>query len=88
MYTINKEKRQVVVTTKERKTITLNEFDVLHRIFLDKTEDKYDCDLVLLEVPVHDEDGRKTTDTETKAFARRLDDKNWIMIFDDTEFMF
>ena len=86
MYTIDLKNRRVIIETKSRGTITINEFDRLNRVFLDGTHDKYECELVLLEVPVMNENNEDTGKKETKAFARRVGNEDWLMIFNETEF--
>ena len=78
-YIINKEKRQVVITTKAKNTVVLNENDKLERIFLPGTQDKYECILVLLEVPVYTEDGIETEERRLEAFAQRVGRPQWVL---------
>ena len=87
MYTIDLKNRRVIIETKARGTITINEFDRIHRVFLDGTHDKYECELVLLEVPVMNENQEDTGKKETKAFARRIGQPNWLMEFNETEYV-
>lgn len=78
-FTIDLENRRVVVdaTTLQNKSnpIIINEFDKLTKNFLPNTQDKYECELVLLEV--ENENG----ELETKAFTRRIGYEGWIMEF-------
>lgn len=86
MYTIDLKNRRIVIETKSKGTVTINEFDKLDRVFLSGTYDKYECELVLLEVPIFNEENIDTGKKETKAFARRIGNDNWVMIFNETEF--
>lgn len=90
MYTIDKENRRIIIKPDEPTTYSqkvVNEFDKLERIFLDGTHDKYDCELVIMDVEVKDMETGKVTGTETKAFARRLGEPNWLMEFEETEYV-
>lgn len=90
MYTIDKENRRIIITPEKSTTYSqkvVNEFDKLERIFLEGTQDKYDCELVIIDVEVKDMETGKVTGTETKAFARRLGEPNWLMEFAETEYV-
>lgn len=90
MYTIDKENRRIIITPEKSTTYSqkvVNEFDKLERIFLEGTQDKYECELVIIDVEVKDMETGKVTGTETKAFARRLGEPNWLMEFAETEYV-
>lgn len=55
---------------------------------MDGTADKYECELVLVDCKVKDENGEDTGEIETKAFAKRIGYDNWLMEFDETEYNF
>lgn len=63
----------------------INEFDILEKKFLPNTEDEYQCELVLLDVGIHD-DNMNIIGIETKAFARRLGFDDWLMPFTFEEY--
>lgn len=90
MYTIDKENRRIIITPEGTSTYSqkvVNEFDKLERIFLEGTQDKYECELVIMDVEVKDMETGKKTGTETKAFARRIGQPNWLMEFNETEYV-
>lgn len=90
MYTIDKENRRIIITPEITTTYSqkiINEFDKLKRIFLDGTVDQYECELVILDVDIKDMETGKKTGTETKAFARRVGQPNWLMEFNETEYV-
>lgn len=90
MYTIDKENRRIIITPDKQTTYSqkvVNEFDKLERIFLEGTHDKYECELVIMDVEVKDMETGKKTGTETKAFARRIGQPNWLMEFEETEYV-
>lgn len=90
MYTIDKENRRIIITLEGTSTYSqkiVNEFDKLKRKFLDGTQDKYECELVIMDVEVKDMETGKKTGTETKAFARRVGQPNWLMEFNETEYV-
>lgn len=92
MYTIDKENRRIIIkTTKDMSTFMttkyINEFDKLERKFLDGTQDKYECELVIMDVEIKDIQTGKVTGTETKAFARRIGQPNWLMEFNEIEYV-
>lgn len=90
MYTIDKENRRIIITPEKSTTYSqkvVNEFDKLERIFLEGTQDKYECELVIIDVEVKDMETGKVIGTETKAFARRLGEPNWLMEFAETEYV-
>lgn len=90
MYTIDKENRRIIITLEGTSTYSqkiVNEFDKLKRKFLDGTRDKYECELVIMDVEVKDMETGKKTGTETKAFARRVGQSNWLMEFNETEYV-
>lgn len=88
-FRIDEAKRQVIVVTGVGKTteIVLNELDPLNRKFLEGTDDKYECELVLQDVELTNEAGEKTGITELKAFARRKGAANWLMEFIPEEYI-
>lgn len=90
MYTIDKVNRRIIITPEGTSTYSqkvVNEFDKLERIFLDGTQDKYECELVIMDVEIKDMETGKKTGTETKAFARRIGQPNWLMEFNETEYV-
>ncbi len=44
-------------------------------------------ELVILDVDIKDMETGKKTGTETKAFARRVGQPNWLMEFNETEYV-
>ena len=88
-FRIDETKRQVIVTTGVAKAgeIVLNELDPLNRKFLNGTNERYECELVLQDVEVTNEAGEKTGVTELKAFARRKGAENWLMEFIPEEYI-
>lgn len=84
---VDKENRRVVLYKEvsplslEESEVIINEFDVVKKGFLPNTVDKYECELVLLDVDKYDEDGDKIG-VGTKAFARRIGNEQWLMEFD------
>lgn len=84
-YTIDKLNRTVTVQSKTKNIIVINEFDKLDKRFIDGTQDKYDCELILLEVEIYDEK-MNIIGNETKAFARRIGFSEWIMDFDTEDY--
>lgn len=78
---IDKENRRVIIgNVKSRSAIVINEFDKLEKKFLEGTIDRYDCELVLLDIEEED----KTV--QTKAFARRIECPEWVMEFNLEEY--
>lgn len=87
MYRVDVEKRQVIVSVGVPRTeIVLNEFQELSKIFLEGTEEKYRCILILTDVELVSDDGEKTGEVETKAFAKKIGYDNWIMEFIPSEY--
>lgn len=91
MFTIDLENRQVIIvnTSKKRSAedIIIKEFDKIERKFLPGTAEKYETELVLLEIDINDGEGNPTGEKETKAFARRTDNHDWILEFVVEEFI-
>lgn len=89
MFTIDKEKRQIVITNDvSRKVTVIKEGENLKRKFLEGTVDKYECVLKLLDVDiVNPETGEKTGEKETKAFGQRVGNPNWLMLFEEEEYI-
>ncbi len=86
MYTIDLENRRIIITNEKTRNVQyINEFDRLERKFLPNTQDTYECELVLLEVDVYD-DNFEVIGKETKAFARRVGNTNWLMEFVEEEY--
>lgn len=86
MYTIDLKNRRIIITDEKTRSQTIiNEFDKLERKFLPNTQDTYDCELLLLEVDVYD-DNFEVMEKETKAFARRVGNTNWLMEFVEEEY--
>ncbi len=88
-FRIDEAKRQVIVISGVAKAgrIVLNELDPLNRKFLNGTNEKYECELVLQDIEITNEDGEKTGATELKAFARRKGAENWLMEFIPEEYI-
>lgn len=88
-FRIDEAKRQVIVISGVAKAggIVLNELDPLNRKFLNGTNEKYECELVLQDIEITNEDGEKTGATELKAFARRKGVENWLMEFIPEEYI-
>lgn len=86
-FTIDKELRRVIVGDLKQKmtVVVINEFDKLEKAFLENTSDKYECELVLLDVDVMDEN-MNVVGKETKAFARRVGKVQWLMEFNTEEY--
>lgn len=89
MITIDIDKRRVIIerpTTLEAKDISepvvINEFDKIQKVFLEETKDRYDCELVLVNVEIMDEDMQPTGEYVTKAFGRRIGYEGWLVEFD------
>ncbi|MGL6099090.1 MAG: hypothetical protein ACRCZ9_03460 [Fusobacteriaceae bacterium] len=80
-YTIDKINRKITIETKTKNIIVINEFDLLEKKFLSNTVDKYECELVLMDVSVYG-DKMNVIETETKAFARRIGYSEWLMEFE------
>ena len=89
MFTIDKEKRQIVITNDvSRKVTIIKEGESLKRKFLEGTVDKYECVLKLLDVDIiNPETGEKTGEKETKAFGQRVGNPNWLMLFEEEEYV-
>ena len=89
MFTIDKEKRQIVITNDvSRKVTIIKEGENLKRKFLEGTVDKYECVLKLLDVDIiNPETGEKTGEKETKAFGQRVGNPNWLMLFEEEEYI-
>lgn len=89
MFTIDKEKRQIVITNDvSRKVTIIKEGESLKRKFLEGTVDKYECVLKLLDVDIiNPETGEKTGEKETKAFGQRVGNPNWLMLFEEEEYI-
>ncbi|MEG0069731.1 MAG: hypothetical protein RR191_05635 [Cetobacterium sp.] len=88
-FRIDEAKRQVIVISGAAKAgeIVLNELDPLERKFLEGTNEKYECELVLQDVALIDDNGDKTGVTELKAFARRKGAESWLMEFIPEEYI-
>lgn len=89
MFTIDKEKRQIVITDEaSRKVTVIKEGETLRRRFLEGTTDKYECVLKLLDVDtINPETGEKTGQKETKAFGQRVGNPSWLMSFIEEEYI-
>ncbi|MGL5100803.1 MAG: hypothetical protein ACRC6B_12380 [Fusobacteriaceae bacterium] len=86
-YTIDLENRRVILdaTTFDLEPTVINEFDKLEKFFLPNTEDTYECELVLQEVDIYD-DEQNVVGKETKAFARRVGNELWLMEFETDKY--
>lgn len=96
MYTIDKLNRKIIITVQKdgvstfsnySEKIEINEFDKLEKKFLPNTQDKFECELILLDVEKRDESGNKTGIMETKAFARRIGREDWLMEFNESDYV-
>ncbi|MGL5963191.1 MAG: hypothetical protein ACRCZ2_02145 [Fusobacteriaceae bacterium] len=87
MYTIDIANRRIILeaVTLGVDGAIINEFDRLTKEFLPNTTDKYECELVLVEVDVQDDD-MEIIGKETKAFARRVGYSEWLMPFETTSY--
>ena len=85
MYTIDLKNRQIIITNELKQAKVIKEFEKIDKKFLPNTQDTYECILVLLEVDVYD-DNHEVIGKETKAFAQRVGNKNWLMTFDESEY--
>lgn len=86
-YTIDLENRRIIINNETKSQVIINEFDRLKRKFLPNTQDIYECELVLLEVDIYNED-YDVAGKEIRAFARRIGNPNWLMEFIETEYSF
>lgn len=88
MFVIDKKERKIIITDNvSRKVTEIREGESLNRKFLEGTEDKYSCILKLIDVDVvNPETQEKTGEKETKAFAQRIDNPNWIIEFLEEEY--
>lgn len=89
MYQIDEKNRAIYIYNTERTTpIIIKEYDRLQKNFDEMTEDKYECELVLLDVEFRDEvTHEKTGEKEIRAFARRIGYPQWLMAFDENEYI-
>lgn len=96
MIKIDKENRQIIITHDKSKDIKIiKEFEKIEKVFLNGTKDKYECELVLLDIPVQSEKERFPTIStddlklETKAFARRIGVgfENWLETINEKDFV-
>ena len=88
MFVIDKKERKIIITDNvSRRVVEIREGEPLNRKFLEGTEDKYNCILKLIDVDiVSPETQEKTGEKETKAFAQRVDNPNWVMEFVEEEY--
>lgn len=99
MYIIDKDKRRIVISKEPmtlqegftqipKDSIVINEFDKINRVFIPGTEDIYECELVLIDVEIRDENNPEvhTGKYETKAFAKRIGYDSWLMEFNESEY--
>lgn len=89
MFTIDKINRKIIITKgKPKQVIEIHENDSLKRIFLEGTEDKYECILKLIDVDIiNPKTGEKVGEKETKAFAQRKNHPNWLIEFKEEEYI-
>lgn len=95
MIKIDKNNRQIIITHDRTKDVRIiKEFEKIEKVFLDGTEDIYECELILLEVPVQDDstlfhNSQIEPKLETKAFARRIGVgfENWLEDINETDFV-
>ncbi|MGL4426000.1 MAG: hypothetical protein ACRCZ0_08515 [Cetobacterium sp.] len=87
MYTIDLKNRRIILEKTEWgiEDSVINEFDKLEKSFLPNTADKYECELVLVDVDILDEK-QEVIGKETKAFARRIGCSDWLMGFEAEEY--
>lgn len=89
MYQIDEKNRAIYIYNTEKTTpIIIKEYDKLQRKFEEGTVDKYECELILLEVELRDLiTQEKTGEKEIRAFARRINYPQWLMEFDENEYI-
>lgn len=87
-------KRQITVRKNSKDIRIIKEFERIEKIFLEGTQDKYECELVLLEVPVQTEEMMMNPEPselkmETRAFARRVGAgfENWLENISESDFV-
>ena len=87
-------KRQITVRKNSKDIRIIKEFERIEKIFLEGTQDKYECELVLLEVPVQTEEMMMNPEPselkmETRAFARRVGAgfENWLENINESDFV-
>ena len=88
--TIPSIKRSLITGASTQDDIILHEFDTLKKKFLENTADKYECELILEEVDVYDENDlekRTPIGKELKAFARRKGYDMWLMELDLNDYI-
>lgn len=88
MIIVDAENRRVVIDmpsplgTKDISTpLIINEFEKVNKVFLEKTKDKYECELLLVDVEVQDENMKPTGEFVTKAFGKRVGYSEWLIEF-------
>lgn len=89
MFVIDKENRKIIITDDvTRNVVEIREGENLNRKFLEGTEDKYQCVLKIMDVDIiNPETQEKTGEKETKAFAQRVGNPNWLIEFVEEEFI-
>ncbi|WP_462424436.1 hypothetical protein [Fusobacterium ulcerans] len=89
MYQIDEKNRAIYIYDTEKTIpIIIKEYDRLQRKFEEGTSDKYECELVLLEVELRDLITQEETgEKEIRAFARRINYPQWLMEFDENEYI-
>ncbi|MGL4998933.1 MAG: hypothetical protein ACRC5T_08215 [Cetobacterium sp.] len=88
-FILDVEKRNVTINSNLTKdAIVVKEYESLNRKFLTGTADKYECELVLLEVEKMNELDEKTGIFETKAFSRKKGNAGWLMEFEPNDYDF
>ena len=89
MYQIDEKNRAIYIYNTEKTTpIIIKEYDRLQKKFEEGTTDKYECELILLEVELRDLiTQEKTGEKEIRAFARRINYPQWLMEFDENEYI-
>lgn len=94
-FIIDKENKRVIIVKDSVNLLSveisednvINEFDKIYKTFLEGTKDIYECELILVDVDIKDEN-QETVRVETKAFARRIGRSEWLMEFNLDEYTY
>lgn len=88
MFEIDVQRRKVIVTQDvTRITKEISEGDEVKRKFAEGTKDIFRCFLKLIEVDIVDDKTGNVTGKETKAFAIRENREDWIMNFNEEDYI-
>lgn len=88
MFEIDVQRRKVIVTQDvTRITKEISEGDEVKRKFAEGTKDIFRCFLKLIEVDIVDGKTGNVTGKETKAFAIRENREDWIMNFNEEDYI-